>query len=106
MFEFIANNQDTLKTDFVTWVGDNSGHNVWDNTDPEITHDTETITNLWKSKMKGLDIDVFPIQGNHDTWPVNVQDFSAPNINYAINHYAEAWTDTNWLTAEEAKVFT
>jgi len=55
--------------------------------------------------MKDLDIDVFPIQGNHDTWPVNVQDFSAPNINYAINHYAGAWTADNWLSADEATEF-
>jgi len=33
MFDFIASNQDTLKTDFITWTGDNSAHNVWDNTD-------------------------------------------------------------------------
>lgn len=105
MFDFIAKNQDTLKTDFVTWVGDNSGHNVWDNTDAEITKDTLTITDMWKTATKDLDIDVFPIQGNHDTWPVNVQDFSAPNINYAINHYAEAWTATNWLSADEATEF-
>lgn len=36
MFEFIANNQDTLKTSFITWVGDNSAHNVWDNTNEEV----------------------------------------------------------------------
>lgn len=72
MFEFIADNQDTLKTDFMTWVGDNSAHNVWDNTDKEITDYTKTITNLWKEKMAAHSIEVFPIQGNHDTWPVNV----------------------------------
>ena len=55
--------------------------------------------------MKDLDIDVFPIEGNHDTWPVNVEDFSAPSKSYAISHYSEAWTDTNWLSADEAKVF-
>lgn len=32
MFEFVANNQDELKTDFIIWTGDNSAHNVWDNT--------------------------------------------------------------------------
>ena len=32
MFEWVANNQEELKTDFITWTGDNSAHNVWDNT--------------------------------------------------------------------------
>lgn len=40
MFEFINKNQDTLKTDFITWTGDNSAHNVWDNTNEEITNYT------------------------------------------------------------------
>jgi hypothetical protein len=45
MFEFIAKNQDTLKTSFITWVGDNSAHNVWDNTDEEVYDYTLNITN-------------------------------------------------------------
>lgn len=105
MFDFISKNQDTLKTDFITWTGDSSGHNIWDDTESEVTNDALLITDLLKSKIKDLGIDVFPIQGNHDTWPVNVQDFSAPNSNYGINHYAEAWTGTNWLSAEEATEF-
>jgi hypothetical protein len=37
MWKFIGENQDSLKTDFITWVGDNSAHNVWDNTNEEVT---------------------------------------------------------------------
>ena len=44
MFNFIADNQDELKTDFITWAGDNSGHNVWDNTNDEITKNTILYT--------------------------------------------------------------
>ena len=44
MFEWVANNQDELKTDFITWTGDNSAHNVWDNTQEEITQYTVNIT--------------------------------------------------------------
>lgn len=39
----------------------------------------------------GTNITIFPIQGNHDTWPVNVEDFSAPNINGAINGFKSVW---------------
>lgn len=43
--------------------------------------------------------------GNHDTWPVNVEDFSAPNINYEINHIKEFWKDKNWLNDKETAEF-
>lgn len=106
MFDFIGNNQDTLKTDFITWVGDNSGHNVWDNTNEEITEYTINITQALKDSLgTNSSIQVFPIQGNHDTWPVNVQDFSAPNQNWAINHFKDSWNDKNWLSADETEVF-
>ena len=105
MFDFIGSNQDTLKTDFITWVGDNSAHNVWDNTNEEITRYTVNITETLKDSLKNTNIDIFPIQGNHDTWPVNVEDFSQPNSNYAINHFVDSWTDKNWLSNEEATLF-
>ena len=106
MFEWVANNQEELKTDFITWTGDNSAHNVWDNTQEEITQYTVNITQTLKDAL-GPDskIPVFPIQGNHDTWPVNVQDFTSSNSNWAINHFKDSWTSENWLSKEEAEVF-
>jgi hypothetical protein len=106
MFDFIGKNQDTLQTKFITWTGDNSAHNVWDNTNEEVTEYTVNITNTLKESL-GPDskIQVFPALGNHDTWPVNVQDFSQPNTNWQINHLKDTWTDVNWLNEEESKVF-
>lgn len=42
MFEEIASLQDDIK--FITWVGDNSAHNVWSNSNEEITEYTNVIT--------------------------------------------------------------
>ena len=56
-----------------------------------------------KDAIKDTDITVLPIQGNHDTWPVNIQDFSSPNSNYSINQYKEMWSD--WLTPEAQEKF-
>lgn len=42
-----------------------------------------------------MDVPVYPSTGNHDTWPVNNQDFSAPGINYPINHFVEDWRE--WI---------
>jgi sphingomyelin phosphodiesterase len=91
MLDFISANQGTLKTDLMTWVGDNSAHNTWDNTAEESLNYTVTITEMWRQTMRDHNIDVFPIQGNHDTWPVNVENFSGPYTNYAINNLKSTW---------------
>ena len=105
MFEFIRDNQDTLQTKFITWVGDNSAHNVWSNTNQEVTDYTVNIAQTIQHYLNGTGIEVYPALGNHDTWPVNVQDFSKPNSNYEVNHLKEAWVTDMFLNEEEAEVF-
>ena len=106
MFDFIAANQETLKTEFITWTGDNSAHNVWSNTNEEVTRYTQWITDALNESLGAeSSIDIFPAMGNHDTWPVNVQDFSAPGLNQPINSLAQSWNSRNWLSAEEAEEF-
>lgn len=41
--------------------------------------------------------------GNHDTWPVNVQDFRHPYDNNVVKSYVNAWSD--WLGEEAAETF-
>lgn len=83
------------KPDILFWTGDNSPHNIWDNTMEEVTDYTKSVTDIIKNAIKDSDITVIPIHGNHDTWPVDEQDFSTPNSNYPINHIKEYWSD--WL---------
>ena len=64
---------------------------------------TEQVTNIIKNALKDTDIAIYPIHGNHDTWPVDEQDFSKPNSNYAINHIKEYWRD--WLGDEAAEKY-
>jgi predicted MPP superfamily phosphohydrolase len=106
MFDFIGQNQDELKTSFITWTGDNSAHNIWAENNDEITEYTRNITQTLKDSLgPNSDIEVFPVLGNHDTWPVNVQDFSAPYINYPINHLLDSWQDEHWLSEDEISIF-
>lgn len=69
MLEFI---RAEITPDLFFWTGDNSPHNVWSNSDPEITTSTINITLAIMNAFNGTNISVYPIQGNHDTWPVNV----------------------------------
>ena len=36
---------------------------------------------------------------------MNVQDFSKPNSNNAINNFVSSWTDSNWLNSQQAQEF-
>ena len=100
MLSFIT---EEMKPDIVFWTGDNTAHNVWDNTADETAIYTITVTNMIKHAFKKHDITVFPIQGNHDTWVEEMQDFDAPGINYEINSFMEYWED--WLDAEAMEEF-
>jgi len=45
---------------------------------------------------------VFPLQGNHDVFPVNVQDFSGPQ-NYVIKNLTTVWNF--WLNEQAIQTF-
>ena len=89
----------------IFWTGDNSSHNVWDNTNEEVTNYTIHVTEMIKSKFDSNEVTIIPIQGNHDTWPVDIQDFSASakGTNYPINHFKSYWSD--WLEPEALEKF-
>jgi 3',5'-cyclic AMP phosphodiesterase CpdA len=61
-----------IKPDMFIWTGDNSAHNVWDNTVEEVTEYTVSITETIKAHFAGENITVLPVLGNHDTWPVDI----------------------------------
>ena len=106
MLDFIGKNLTTeLGIDFITWHGDNSAHDVWMNTHEEVTRYTKNISTVLKNALANTTIPVFPVTGNHDTWPVNVQDFSSQNSNYEINQLKDAWRGTFWLNDTEMEQF-
>ena len=92
MFDFIAKNIKEWKIDFITWVGDNGVHNVYDYSQEEVAGITRNITRELQHSLKDYpELEFFPTIGNHDTWPVNVQDFSKPNNIWTVNHFKETW---------------
>ena len=48
---------------------------------------------------------MIPSVGNHDTWPINNQDFRTPNSNWPINHFKDSWIGEHWLSEQEIEVF-
>ena len=70
-YEFIVNMED--KPDLILWTGDNIAHDIWQQSVDTNTKYTEILTNIFKLKLPN--IPVFPVLGNHEFYPVNVQDF-------------------------------
>jgi sphingomyelin phosphodiesterase len=95
MLQFV---RDEIVPDMFFWTGDNSPHNVWGNDNQEVGNATYNITVAIQRAFKNSNISVYPIQGNHDTWPVNVQDFTTADTNIPINEFSGSWAQ--WLDKE------
>lgn len=60
--------RDNLDIDMLFWTGDNSPHNIWYNTEPEVAGYVITVSQMLKDTLGDKNIAFFPIHGNHDTW--------------------------------------
>jgi hypothetical protein len=78
---------------------------LWESSLEEVIESTKNITDIIKEELKGLPIQFYPIQGNHDVYPCNVQDFSQPFSNKAIKSHAKEWMGFGWLDGEAALMF-
>lgn len=58
MLDYIV---DEVKPDVMFWTGDNSPHNVYENTVEEVTNYTVHVTQMIKAKLDSTDISVIPI---------------------------------------------
>jgi len=90
MLDYIVKD-DSLVPDMIFWTGDNSAHNVWDNTAEESVAYTVKVSQMIKDTFDDKDVTIMPIQGNHDTWVEEIESFAAPGINYEINHFKYMW---------------
>jgi sphingomyelin phosphodiesterase len=92
-----------IKPDMVIWTGDNSPHYVWADTEEDVIASTVGLTQILKDSFTKKGITVVPIQGNHDTWPINYQDFTYAGVNNAIQAIADAWV--GWLEPDTLKIY-
>lgn len=99
--------RDVIKPDVLFWTGDNSPHAVWENSEWEAVESTRNITNMMIEIFKRslTNITIIPLQGNHDHYPSNIQDFSIGEGKNQIDTYAEMWLSAGWLKAAEYDTF-
>ena len=92
-----------IKPDLIIFGGDNSAHDVYMNTSEEVTNYTIQVSEMLQEAVKGHDITVLPILGNHDTWVETIQSFGAPHTNPEINGFKDHWKE--WLSADALDKF-
>jgi sphingomyelin phosphodiesterase len=68
MFEYL---KEEIKPDVIFFTGDMTPHNVWENSEPEVIYYQNVIYQEMIDTF-GDDVFVYPLMGNHDTYPVNV----------------------------------
>lgn len=88
MLEYV---RDEINPDIILWTGDNSCSDTWSNTLEEVVDYVVNITETMDSYLGNTNITIFPVLGNHDTWPVNVEDFRSPGIDKATNEFKQYW---------------
>ena len=92
MFKFM---RDEIKPDVLFWTGDMSPHSVWENSNEEVAA-VNTVIAREIQETFGEELMVYPLQGNHDVWPVNVQSFTpGGEQNFMLKNLSGVWN--YWL---------
>ena len=73
------------------WLGDNVGHEMWaHNSVSDIYSTISTITDLFK---EWTNIPIIPLMGNHDGYPINIQEFGSKSSENILNTIGDLWRE-------------
>ena len=62
-----------MKTDFITWVGDNPAHNIWEVTQEDVNFVNLNLTLSLKEALgPDSEIEIYPLLANHDIYPLDL----------------------------------
>lgn len=100
MFLYI---RDVIKPDVLFWTGDNSPHTIWKNDEEEVIAASYNISIMIQDVFGPTtsNITVIPINGNHDMFPANNQDFTKGEGMSEFVSYGKLWKDMGWLSEQE-----
>jgi hypothetical protein len=79
--------EDLPETEFILWTGDNIPHDIWNQSFEKNTKSSIILTKDFKEKFPEMTF--YPIHGNHEYFPVNLDDFKQNNKQIKI--LAEQW---------------
>lgn len=93
--------------DFIVWTGDNPAHNDWNQSKAENLQNVAVVAELLNMYFEG--IPVFPIIGNHDTYPVDqfsrkqADNVHHDNFDWLLKGLSEMFAP--WLDANATSTF-
>ena len=89
--------------DYVFWTGDGPDHNDLTQSLKGNLETIQILTTLIKNYFPNLP--VFPIDGNHDTWPIDQLSPYQAIADIMLKPTYQYWFDAGWLTATEQETF-
>jgi sphingomyelin phosphodiesterase len=94
---FLEHATEKMTVDSLIWLGDNPGHNVWEQHEGNHLEVMEHITGYLKNKAPSLG-QVYPVLGNHEGYPSDQFDIYSDRHNWILEKLADMWK--MWLTSE------
>ncbi len=86
-----------IKPDFFIWLGDNTGHNVWEPNKTEHLLGPRDLSHRMSEKY-GKRGQMYPVMGNHEGIPCDEFDIHSDSHQWILNNLTDLWS--NWLTPE------
>eukprot|EP00830_Metopus_es_P007475 TRINITY_DN170_c0_g3_i1.p1 TRINITY_DN170_c0_g3~~TRINITY_DN170_c0_g3_i1.p1 ORF type:complete len:654 (-),score=102.60 TRINITY_DN170_c0_g3_i1:24-1892(-) len=102
MYHFINYTVNELKPDFFIWLGDNTGHNLWEHERVHHLDPVKDITEKFKVKYGNLG-QMYPILGNHEGLPCDEFDIYSSKHQWILDNSTEMWK--GWLTPDSQATF-
>ncbi len=88
--------------DAVFWLGDNPGHNVYEQKQSDHLNSLEYVTKKLKATFPRLG-QVYPVLGNHEAFPVDQFDVHGHDHQWILDTAANLWKQ--WFTNESYNEF-
>jgi sphingomyelin phosphodiesterase len=102
MFLYVKNMHPAQKPDLVFWTGDNTPHDIWNQSIHDNTMYTIKTSEFLDKHMP--EIPVVAVPGNHEFYPVNVMSFDGEDkILNKIGKHWDTWLDDKNLELFKAK---
>lgn len=91
-FQLFLQELEQMKLDLIIWTGDNTPHDIWQQSQTYNLNFTLLLSERLKKHTKTR---VVPAMGNHESYPVNIYDYHSDREAMLNGGLASAWKD--WL---------
>jgi len=98
MYDFINYTASVLKPDFFVWLGDNTGHNVWQIDKKDHLRPVADVSKKFEEAGYGKLGQMYPVLGNHEGMPCDEFDLYSKSHQWILDNTTETWK--NWLTKD------